>query len=119
MQNKFEVEKLPQPQIATRVAVCTVDQGTTNPVGAYPGGLAFLAKDAQCPIPAGKVFYPKLTNPLLASWVSRGSTPGEANAKMHKIRLQVSLILKSYINILCVQCYVYVCFSICACFMSM
>ena len=81
MQNEFEAEKLPRPQIATRVAVYTVDQDTTNPVGAYPGGLAFLAKDAQCPIPAGKVFYPKLTNPLLASWVSRGSTPGEANDK--------------------------------------
>ena len=38
MQNEFEAEKLPQPQIAPRVAVYTVDQGTTNPVGAYPGG---------------------------------------------------------------------------------
>ena len=79
MENEFEAEKLPRPHshIAMRVAVYTIDQGTTNPVGAYPGGLAFLAKDAQCPIPAGKVFYPKLTNPLLTPWVSRGSTPGK------------------------------------------
>ena len=81
MQNEFEAEKLPRPQIATRVAVYTVDQGTANPVDAYPGGLAFLAKDAQCPIPWAKFFYPKLTNPLLTPWVSRGSTPGEANDK--------------------------------------
>ena len=60
MQNEFEAEKLPRPHIATRVAVYTVDQGTTNPVGAYPGSLAFLAKDAQCSIPAGKVFLPKI-----------------------------------------------------------
>ena len=66
MQNEFGAEKLPRPHIATRVAVYTVDRSTTNPVGAYPEGLAFLAKDAQCPIPAGKVFYPKLTIPLLA-----------------------------------------------------
>ena len=79
MQNEFEAEKLPRPRIATRVAVYTVDQGTTNPVGAaYPrgGGLAFLAKDGQCSIPAGKVFYLKLTNPQVASWVSRGC-PGD------------------------------------------
>ena len=37
MQNEFEAEKLPRPHIATRVAVYTVDQGTTNPVCAYPG----------------------------------------------------------------------------------
>ena len=65
MQNKIEAEKLPRPQITTRVVVYTVDQGTTNPVGAYPGGLTFLAKDAQCPVPAEKDFYPKLDNPLL------------------------------------------------------
>ena len=74
MQNEFEAEKLPRHQIALRVAVYTVDQGTTNPVGAYPGDLAFLAKDAQCPIPAEKDFYPKLTNPLLTPWVYRGYT---------------------------------------------
>ena len=43
MQNEFEAEKLPRPQIAKRIAVYTVDQGTTNPAGAYPWGLAFLA----------------------------------------------------------------------------
>ena len=42
--------------IATRVAVYTIDQGTTNPVGVYPGGLAFLAKDAQSPSPRAKFF---------------------------------------------------------------
>ena len=83
MQNEFEAEKLPRPHIVTRVAVYTVDQGTTNPVGAYPGGLAFLAKDAQCPIPAGKVFfYPKLTNPLLTPWVSRGCPGGRPPGKL-------------------------------------
>ena len=81
MQNEFEAQKLPRPQIAMRVSVYTIDQGTTNPVGTYLGCLAFLAKDAQCPIPAGNVFYPKLTNPLLIPWVSRGSTHGEANDK--------------------------------------
>ena len=49
MEKVFEAEKLPRPHIATRVAVYTIDQGTANPVGVYPGGLAFLAKDAQCP----------------------------------------------------------------------
>ena len=82
MQNEFEAEKLPRPQIAMRVAVYTVDQGTTNPVGAYPGDLAFLAKDVQCPIPAGKVFYPKLTNPLLTPWVSRGCPGGQSPGKL-------------------------------------
>ena len=52
-----------------------VHQGTTNPVGTYPGGLAFLAKDAQCPIPVGKVFYPKLTKPLLTPG-HPGGVPG-------------------------------------------
>ena len=37
MQNEFEAEKLPRRQIATRVAVYTVDQGTANPVGAHLG----------------------------------------------------------------------------------
>ena len=37
MQNESEVEKLSQPQIAMQVAVYTIDQGTTNPVGASPG----------------------------------------------------------------------------------
>ena len=58
-------------------------------MGAYPGGLAFFAKDAQRPIPTGKVFHSKLTNPLLSPWVSRGSTPGEANDKCISIRERV------------------------------
>ena len=82
MQNEIEAEKLPRPQIVTRVVVYTVDQGTTNPVGAYPGGLTFLAKDAQCPIPAEKDFYPKLDNPLLTPWVSRGCPGGRPPGKL-------------------------------------
>ena len=39
MQNEFEAEKLPQPQIAMRVAVYTIDQGTTNPVGGNTPGV--------------------------------------------------------------------------------
>ena len=57
MQNEFEAEKLPWPQIAARLAVYTVDQGTTNPVGAYPGVLVFLAKDAQCLPIHGQSFF--------------------------------------------------------------
>ena len=39
MQNEFEAEKLPQPQIAMLVAVYTIDQGTTNPVGGNTPGV--------------------------------------------------------------------------------
>ena len=48
----------------------------------WVGGLAFLAKDAQHPIPAGKVFYPKLTNPLLTPWVSCGCPGGRPRGKL-------------------------------------
>ena len=50
--------------------------------GCIPGGLTFLSKDAQCPIPAGKVFYPKSTNPLLIPWVSRGCPGGRPRGKL-------------------------------------
>ena len=57
MENEFEAEKLPRPHIAMRVAVYTIDQGTTNPVGAYPGGLAFqLQKTHNAPSPRAKFF---------------------------------------------------------------
>ena len=59
MENEFEAKKLPRPQIATRVAVYTIDQGTTNPVGAYSGGLAFLQKTHNAPSPRAK-FLPKI-----------------------------------------------------------
>ena len=47
MENEFE---------ATPVAVYTIDQGTTNPVGAYSGGLAFLQKTHNAPSPRAKFF---------------------------------------------------------------
>ena len=58
MQNEFEAEKLPWPQIATRVSVYTVDQGTTNPVGTYiPWGFSIPCKRCTMPHPRWQSFF--------------------------------------------------------------
>ena len=59
MQNESEVEKLSQPQIAMQVAVYTIDQGTTNPVGASRG-FSIHCKRRTMPHPRGQSFLPKI-----------------------------------------------------------